>query len=309
MNGMMNKMNKRVLFIYNPHAGKGNIKSKLSDILEIFSNADYEITVQPTKYKRHAKELVSEKGTEYDLIVCSGGDGTLNEVTDGLMLLENRPHVGYIPTGTTNDFASGLNISKNMIKAAHTTVEGEDFPYDIGSLNDDFFTYSAAFGAFTDVSYGTPQATKNVLGRLAYILEGVKRIPSIKSYHLVVEHDGETIEDDFIFGMITNSTSIGGFKGLSGKKVILDDGLFEVALIKMPQNPLDLQLIISSLVLRDPNAKYIYSFHSNEIKITSKEDLPWALDGEFGGEFKEMTIRNHKQAVTFRRDKKVPTIK
>lgn len=303
---MMYKMNKRLLFIYNPHAGKGTIKNKIADIVQIFADADYDITIQPTKYKRHASDLVFEKGEEYDLIVCSGGDGTLNEITDGLMLIDKRPSVGYIPAGTTNDFASGLNISKNMIKAAHTAIEGEDFPYDIGSLNDDFFTYSAAFGVFTDVSYGTPQATKNVLGRLAYILEGVKRLPGIKSYHLIVEHDGEVIEDDFIFGMITNSTSIGGFKGLSGKKVILDDGLFEVALIKMPQNPIDLQIIISSLVLREPNNKYIYSFHTDELHITSKEDLPWALDGEFGGEFKDMVIKNHKQAVTFRRDRKLP---
>lgn len=305
----MYSMRKKLLFIYNPYAGKGNIKNKISDIIQIFSDAEYEITIQPTMYKRHAKEIVSQVGENYDLIVCSGGDGTLNEITDGLMLCEKRPEVGYIPAGTTNDFASGLNISKNMVKAAHTTVEGEGFPYDIGSLNNDFFTYSAAFGAFTDVAYDTPQVTKNILGRLAYILEGVKRIPGIKSYHLVVEHDGEVIEDDFIFGMITNSTSIGGFKGLSGKKVILDDGLFEVALIRMPQNPIDLQLIISSLVLRDPNSKYIYSFHTDLLHIKSQEELPWALDGEFGGQFKDMVIKNHKQAIVFKRDRKVPLLK
>lgn len=299
-------MKKKLLFVYNPHAGKGNIKNKLSDILEVFANADYEVTIHPTRCKNDGREIVKESAKEYDLIVCSGGDGTLNEVTDGLMLCEVKPHVGYIPAGTTNDFASGLSIPKNMVKAAHTVVEGEDYPYDIGSLNEDFFTYSAAFGAFTDVSYDTPQASKNILGRLAYLLEGAKRIPSIKSYHLIVEYEDHVIEDDFIFGMITNSTSIGGFKGLSGKEVVLDDGLFEVALIKMPQNAIDLQLIISSLVLREPNSKYIYSFHAKELHIISEENLPWALDGEYGGEYTDMIIKNHKQAITFIRDKQLP---
>lgn len=296
-------MKKRLLFIYNPHAGKAYIKNKLSDIIEILVTAEYEITIYSTRGRRDANNIVKEQGHNYDLIVCSGGDGTLNEITDGVMNSQKRPIVGYIPAGTTNDFAKSLGISRNLINAAKTIVNGREFPYDIGSLNKEYFTYCAAFGAFSDVSYETPQNTKNVLGRLAYILEGAKRVTSLKSYHLIVRYDDKEIVDDFIYGMVTNSISIGGFKGLSGKHVLLDDGLFEVALIKMPQNAIELQAIITSLLKREENAKYIYSFHTNDICILSDEVLPWSIDGEYGGEYQETIIKNHKQAISFLRDK------
>lgn len=298
-----------MLFIYNPHAGKSAIRNKLSDIVEIFVSAGYEVTIYSTKEKKDATNIVTKRGNDFDYVVCSGGDGTLNEVTDGLMLLKDRPPCGYIPAGTTNDFATSLRISKNMTKAAQIAVTGELFPYDIGSLNEEYFTYIAGFGAFTEISYETPQATKNVLGKVAYFLEGVMRLPNLKSYKMVVEYDGVTIEDEFIYGMITNSNSIGGFKGLNGRNVRLNDGLFEVALIKMPKNVIELQTIINALLTRELNNQYMYSFLTSHIHFHCEEHVQWTLDGEYGGSIKDALIVNHKQAISYvraQREKLIP---
>ena len=305
-------MKKKMLFIYNPHAGKGVIKNKLSDVIEIFSQADYEVMVYPTRKSKDAKNITIEKGKDFDYIVCSGGDGTLNELTSGIMELkkgflqegisvERLPICGYLPTGTVNDFASSLKIPKDIVKAAEIVVNGENFPYDIGSLNNDYFNYVAAFGAFTEVAYETPQTTKNMLGRLAYVLDGAKRLPNITSYHMVIECDGNIFEDDFIFGMITNSNSIGGFKGLNGTNVSLDDGLFETAFIKMPKTPLELQSIMNALLMKELETPYIYSFLTDKIKITSTEKVAWTVDGEYGGSYHQVELTNHKQAIVYRR--------
>lgn len=296
-------MKKKMLFIYNPHAGKEAMKSKLSDVIQCFVSADYEVTVYPTRKKRDASEIVRERGKDFDYIVCSGGDGTLNEVTDGLMDLDTRPPCGYIPAGTVNDFASSLKIPKQILKAAEIAVDGEWFSYDIGSLNQDYFNYIAAFGAFTQVAYETPQSTKNLLGKLAYILDGVKRLPSLTFYHMKVENDEETFEDDFIFGMITNSNSVGGFKGLNGKNVKLDDGLFEVSLIKNPKNPVELQSIINSLLTRVHDSKYMYTFRTKHIVLTCDEEVAWTIDGEYGGAYKKSEILVHEKAIVYRKGK------
>lgn len=291
-------MKKKLLFIYNPCAGKGIIRNKLSYIIETFINAEYEVTIYATRKKNDATQIVREQANEYDLIACSGGDGTLNEVTIGLIQAKKRPPCGYIPAGTTNDMATSLHIPKNMIKAAEVVVNGVPFPYDLGSINEDYFIYIAAFGAFTDVSYATSQSVKNVLGRLAYFLEGVKRIPSLKSYHYKVSFDDQVIEDDFIFGMVSNSNSVGGFRGL-GRDVSLNDGLFEVTLVRTPHNPMDLQMIINALLTQDKKSKFVYSFHTSEIHLLSDEMVPWTVDGEFGGNFKEATVVNHPHAISY----------
>lgn len=293
-----------MLLIYNPHAGKAMIRNKLSEIIELFTGAGYEVTVYPTRKKRDAANIVKNIGSNFDYVVCSGGDGTLNEVTDGLMTLEVRPPCGYIPAGTVNDFASSLKIPKNILKAAKVAIEGELYPYDIGSLNGDCFTYFAGFGAFTDVSYETSQAMKNILGKMAYFLEGMIRLPNMKSYYMKVEYNDTIIEDEFIFGMVTNSHSVGGFKGLSGQKVKLNDGLFEVAFIKMPKNPAELQNIINALVMRELNSKYMYSFRTSELRVACKDMVPWTIDGEYGGVYKEATIIIQKQAISYVRTKK-----
>lgn len=293
---------KKLLFIYNPFAGKGEIRGKLSYIIEEFSNADYEITVHATRGRNDATEVVTNYGCNYDVVACSGGDGTLNEVAIGLMHCEKRPVCGYIPTGTTNDCATSLGLSKNMVQAAKTIVEGTEFPYDIGKINSDYFIYVSAFGAFTDVSYATSQSVKNVLGRIAYLLEGVKRIPSLKAYHYKVFYDDQEIDDYFLYGMVSNSNSIGGFKGLNGKDVSLNDGLFEVTLIKQPKNAIELQSIINTLLLGDKTSPHIITFHAEHVKFVSDELVPWTVDGEFGGNLREAEIVNLKHAIRFKVD-------
>lgn len=294
-------MKKKLLFIYNPHSGKGKIKNKLSDLVESFVLAEYEVTIYSTRAKGDATNLVIEccKDTNYDVVACSGGDGTLNEVIGGIMALEKRPRVGYIPSGTTNDFATSLKIYKDMNRAAETIVHGKRFLCDIGAINDRFFTYVVGFGAFTEVSYETTQAAKNTLGRLAYILEGARRLTSLKSYHIRIEYDGHVVEDDFIYGMISNSESVGGFKLMGNRDVSLDDGLFELFMIRMPKNLLELQMIINSLLVEKENDKFIFTASAREVTIHSNESIGLSVDGEYGGSYEHIHITNHQHAVEF----------
>ena len=256
---------KKLLFVYNPRAGKEMLKPRLSDVLDIFVKAGYEVTVHPTQAYRDAYYQIKEYEVgKYDLIACSGGDGTIDEVATGMMkrreMGKDVVPVGYIPAGTTNDFAKSLHIPRKPLAAADNAVKGVPFPCDIGKFNDSVFVYIAAFGIFTDVSYETDQAVKNVLGHMAYILEGAKRIFNIPSYKIKVEHDGEVIEDEFIFGMVTNSRSVGGFSNMVGKNIVFDDGLFEVTLIKTPKNPIALQEIIAALLIEQVDTKHMYIF-------------------------------------------------
>ena len=288
---------KKMLFIYNPNSGMGLLKPKLSDVLDIFVKGGYEVTVYPTQKYHDAVRKMGEYEEQYDLVACSGGDGTLDEVVTGMMKREKKVPIGYIPAGTTNDFASSLHISKNMLEAADTVVNGVPFACDVGEFNEDYFVYIAAFGLFTDVSYETKQSMKNVLGHLAYILEGTKRIFNIPSYRIKVTHDGETIEDEFIYGMVTNSRSVGGFKGITGKNVVFDDGKFEVTLFKTPRNPMELNEILGALALRKINPKRMYSFKTNEVHFETEEEIPWTLDGEFGGVHEEVVVKDCQKAL------------
>ena len=288
---------KKMLFIYNPNSGMGLLKPKLSDVLDIFVKGGYEVTVYPTQKYHDAVRKMGEYEEQYDLVACSGGDGTLDEVVTGMMKREDKVPIGYIPAGTTNDFASSLHISKNMLEAADTVVNGVPFACDVGEFNEDYFVYIAAFGLFTDVSYETKQSMKNVLGHLAYILEGTKRIFNIPSYRIKVTHDGETIEDEFIYGMVTNSRAVGGFKGITGKNVVFDDGKFEVTLFKTPRNPMELNEILGALALRKINPKRMYSFKTNEVHFETEEEIPWTLDGEFGGVHEEVVVKDCQKAL------------
>lgn len=288
---------KKMLFIYNPNSGMGLLKPKLSDVLDIFVKGGYEVTVYPTQKYHDAVRKMGEYEEQYDLVACSGGDGTLDEVVTGMMKREDKVPIGYIPAGTTNDFASSLHISKNMLEAADTVANGVPFACDVGEFNEDYFVYIAAFGLFTDVSYETKQSMKNVLGHLAYILEGTKRIFNIPSYRIKVTHDGETIEDEFIYGMVTNSRSVGGFKGITGKNVVFDDGKFEVTLFKTPRNPMELNEILGALALRKINPKRMYSFKTNEVHFETEEEIPWTLDGEFGGVHEEVVVKDCQKAL------------
>ncbi|MEG1847938.1 MAG: YegS/Rv2252/BmrU family lipid kinase [Lachnospiraceae bacterium] len=288
---------KKMLFIYNPHAGKANIRSNLLDIIDIFVKADYEVTAYPTQQAGDAIRAVKERKQGYDLLVCSGGDGTLDEVVTGMMQCKNRIPIGYVPAGSTNDFATSLHIPRNMITAANIVVQGQRFPCDVGAFNQDNFVYIAAFGLFTDVSYGTKQQMKNVLGYLAYVLEGMKRLQAIQSYPMTITYDDGILKDEFMFGMITNSESVGGFKMITGEWVELDDGLFEVTLIKKPKNPIELNAIISSLLIKTIDTQYMYCFKTSHLEIESNEEIPWTRDGEFGGTHNKVTISNMKRAI------------
>lgn len=293
---------KKLLFVYNPRAGKEMLKPRLSDVLDIFVKAGYEVTVHPTQAYRDAYYRIKEYEVgKYDLIACSGGDGTIDEVATGMMkrreMGKDVVPVGYIPAGTTNDFAKSLHIPRKPLAAADNAVKGVPFPCDIGKFNDSVFVYIAAFGIFTDVSYETDQAVKNVLGHMAYILEGAKRIFNIPSYKIKVEHDGEVIEDEFIFGMVTNSRSVGGFSNMVGKNIVFDDGLFEVTLIKTPKNPIALQEIIAALLIEQVDTKHMYTFKTKKITFDSVEEIPWTLDGEFGGEQDYVEIENAQKAM------------
>ena len=289
-----------MLFIYNPKAGKAQIKNHLVDILDIFVKAGYEVTVYPTQSHGDAIKKTMKKKDKYDIVVCSGGDGTLDEVFTGMMKCEKKVPIGYIPAGSTNDFAMSLNVPKNMVQAAQTVVDGETYAVDVGEFNDDVFAYIAAFGLFTEVSYSTDQQIKNMLGHVAYLLEGVKRLSTIKSYKLKVTLNDEVIEDDFIFGMITNSFSVGGFQGITGNEVKMDDGMFEVTLIKRPMNPLELNRVMAALVDREVDSECMYCYKAKEIRIESEEEVAWTLDGEFGGNHQEVTIKNLHKALEIR---------
>lgn len=290
---------KKMLFIYNPNAGKGLLKAQLSDVLDIMVKAGYELTVYPTQSYKDAYRKIVNMEKDFDMVVCSGGDGTLDEVVTGMMKRdkENRIPIGYIPTGTTNDFASSLHISRDILEAADTTVHGKPFACDVGKFNKDIFVYVAAFGLFTDVSYQTNQKLKNALGHVAYVLEGVKRLSNIPSYHIKVTVDGKEIEDEFMIGMITNSRSVAGFRSIMGKDVKFDDGEFEVTLIKKPKSLIGLQEIITALLVENFDTKHMYTLKAKEIILESKDEIPWTLDGEFGGQHEEVHIINKKQAL------------
>ena len=290
---------KKIYFIYNPHSGKEQIGPKLNEIIQILAGRDNELTVVPTTGRLDAMERIASLPETYELVVCSGGDGTLAEVVTGMMKRpqEKRLPIGYIPAGTTNDFARSLEIPRNMTEAANIIMTGEPFACDIGSFNEDSFVYIASFGIFTEVSYSTKQEIKNVLGHMAYVLEGMKSLYNIKSYKMKVSSEEMEFEGDFLFGMITNSRSVAGFKGLVRGDVRFDDGVYEVTFIRCPKNPMEIQEILRALVLEELDSNYMYSFRTKRLTVESQEPVPWTLDGEFGGEHQQVLIENNQQAI------------
>lgn len=292
---------KKLLFIYNPHAGKQRITRQLHDVIYLFAQAGYEVTVHPTLYRSDATQIAAKAAGVYDHVVCCGGDGTLNEVITGLWQNpEQMPSIGYLPAGSTNDFSKTLKLPSDLLKAAGIAVGGSPSPCDLGDFNGRPFVYVAAFGVFTDVSYNTPQMKKNLLGHLAYVLEGVKSISQLRPYHMIVEHDGEVLEDDFIYGMVSDSVSVGGFRGIKRESVRLDDGKFEVMLVKNPKTPEEFTSILNALMKKSPDGNVI-GFQSGEISFRCTEPVAWTLDGEYGGDAAEAVVKNHQQAMQIMR--------
>ena len=293
-------MSKRLLFIYNPYSGKTVISEYVADIIDACTKVGYDVIASPTQEKGYAIKKVVEYAEVVDHIICSGGDGTLNETINGLMRVEDRPTLGYIPTGSTNDFANSLSIPKSIEDAMDVAINGELFPVDIGLFNNRNFVYIAAFGAFTEVSYSTSQDLKNVLGHPAYLIEGIKSIPKLRNYHVTLEVDGEIIEDDFLYGMITNATSAGGFKGITGKDVSLNDGIFELLFVKAISGPQDLNEVLSVLGGFKEDSERVVKRKAEHVKIFSKEKIPWTVDGEYAGKHKEVDISVIPNAVEIR---------
>lgn len=281
---------KKLLFVYNPHSGKGQISLHLADIIDIFTKGGYDVTAHPTQKRDDAYLTVKERASEFDLVVCSGGDGTTNEMIKGIMDGGHHVPVGTIPAGTMNDFASSLGIPKYMPDAARTIMKGTPQYVDVGAFNDRFFTYVAAFGAFTKVSYATDQQLKNQLGVLAYFIEAVKNIDIDQKYTITVECAGKRITDDFMFGMVANSLSVGGIKGLAGNDISMNDGVFEGILIKKPETLSDLQPIINALIKKEFDSPYFYYFKASDFTFRSDGSVPWTLDGEYGGKSKEISV-------------------
>lgn len=287
---------KRMLFIYNPRAGKGEIRARLSYILEEFSRADYEVVVHPTIGAKDAIRVVQEYGDSYDMIVCSGGDGTLDEVVTGMQTGRFTRPLGYIPAGSTNDYASSLGIPKQMRNAARSIINGSVYQCDLGRLNDSYFIYVGAFGMFVDVSYDTPQDLKNTFGHMAYLFKGMQSLSSLKAYHMKYRSDTQSGEGDFLFGMITNSHSVGGFKGITGPDVTLDDGKFEVALVALPALAVEYPAMVTSLMNQTSN-KNIIQFKTGMLEMWFDEDVDWTRDGEFGGRHRHVVIENIPRAI------------
>ena len=288
---------KKLLFIFNPKSGKAQIKTHLLNIIDTFVKAGYQVEAYPTQGAKDAIEYTAARAKDFDLVVCSGGDGTLDEVVAGLLKSGVQVPLGYVPAGSTNDFAGSLKLPKTMTKAAQVAVGGADFACDIGTFNDKTFVYIAAFGLFTDVSYGTQQELKNLLGHMAYILEGAKSLSTIKSYPMKFSYDDQVIEGDFIYGMLTNSMSVGGFTGLMGPGVELNDGLFEVTLVRNPKNVVEFNELLTALLNKDFSGNMLCHFKTDKLRVESGVEVDWTLDGEYGGGHWQLQIDNKKEAV------------
>jgi YegS/Rv2252/BmrU family lipid kinase len=297
-------MNK-LLLIINPAAGMSKKKFRVFQIADWFRRKGYEVTVLTTTKKGDAVEFVVRYAPENDLVVCCGGDGTLNEVITGSMRLACRKPIGYLPAGTTNDMARSLRLPSNIKKAAKIVAGENPVAQDIGSFNEtQYFTYIASFGAFTEVSYATPQWLKNRLGHFAYVLDSVRRLGEIRPYRIKVLHDGAEEEGEFIFGSVSNSSSIGGVLHLDGSQVSLNDGRFEVLLIRNAPNLLEFQKILHDLKHRNFQNEFIEFFHTDRILLRFEQEADWTLDGEYAGGPREVEIKNLHDAVSLIRKEK-----
>ena len=272
---------KRLLFIMNPFSGQKRANKFLPDIISLFNRAGYEVLVHMTGGQGDAAVASERRCRDVDLVVCCGGDGTFNETISGLLRSGVDIPVGYIPAGSTNDFASTLKLSSNIMQAAQDILDGEPVAYDAGRFGDRYFSYIASFGAFTKASYATPQTIKNALGHTAYVLGGITELSQIRKEHVRLEIDGRVVEDDFLFGAICNSTSVGGILTLDPKKVDLSDGLFEVLLVRPPRNLTEISESLLTLPYMDYDNCAMMTFTSaKQVKITADPNMTWTLDGE-----------------------------
>ena len=294
-------MSRSLLFVINPRAGRTEGHGKMLDVLDTFIRAGYDVSVRVTQGPQDALHYVAEHGSRFDRVVACGGDGTVNEVLNGLMACDPRPELGIMPTGTMNDYAYNLHIKKNLLESAAVAAGGERFPIDVGRFDDRYFTYVSAFGLFTDVTYETPQTQKNLLGAAAYVLEGAKRLGSIRTFDVQVEHDNGVVAGSYIAGLFTNTVSIAGLRtALTGSR--LDDGLLEMVLIKTPSTLNDIQSVINMLLdlqhLPEMPADFVTFLRTKKARVTFKEPVAWTVDGESGGVYQDVVIENVPTPIT-----------
>ncbi len=292
--------NKKLLLIVNPRSGKARMGAALLGVVEVFSKGGYEVTVYPTKSSGDATERIEAvKQGEFELIVACGGDGTLNEVISGLMNADLDIPIGYIPAGTLNEWSTGLGISKTIKTAAKDILKGQEITLDIGKFGNKYFTYTASFGAFTSASYSANQSVKNVLGQSAYFFEGIKSLSNIKPIHLKIECDGKEFEDDYLFGAVSNSLSLGGVVKFDEEIVKLNDGFFEVFLIKKPTNILQFESFVEGIIKKDFDRDGMEFFTAKSLKIKSDQIVDWTLDGEHAVADNVVFLQNVHKAVRF----------
>ena len=290
-------MRKQVLVIYNPSAGRNGAASILPKAVQQLCSDNCRVIAYPVLKGFGAEKIIREEAGNFDRVLCCGGDGTMNHTVNGLMQLGiEKPLLGYIPAGSTNDFAVSMGI-KDISSTCRSVAYGQPFFYDIGKFNDSYFNYVAAFGAFTEVSYSTPQKNKNQLGHAAYIIEGLRHLP-IGRYHTVtVTVEGNTFTDNYVYGSVSNSTSVGGMKIDLQSDVMMNDGLFEVLLIKAPKSAADVQNIIAAILTQNFEGPYLKYFKTDRISFSFEKETPWTLDGEFGGDIKEAEIQVVPKAI------------
>lgn len=290
-------MEKSMLFVMNPVSGQKKANRYLAEILQLFNEAGYKVTAFMTTGPGTASGAVERWSKEHDLVVCCGGDGTLNETITGLLRCGTQTPVGYIPAGTTNDFATSLKLSTNPLQAARDIVEGQPIAFDVGRFGNRFFSYVASFGAFTKASYQIPQDVKNALGHAAYVLGGISELSQIRKEHIWAELDGMELEDDFLFGAICNATSIGGILTLDPKQVDMGDGLFEVLLLRNPRNLEEIAECIQAVQSQKYNCEMLTFRSARHIRIRASADMPWSLDGEREDGHEEIEIENLHHAI------------
>ena len=288
---------KKMLFIMNPFAGVKRANRHLADILLTFTQAGYEVITHMTLGRGDATAVAREKGKDVDLVVCCGGDGTLNETITGLLSAGADTPIGYIPAGSTNDFAASLKLPTNILKAAQTIVEGEPVSYDVGRFGNRYFSYVASFGAFTRSSYATPQNIKNALGHTAYVLSGITELSQIRNEHVKMEIDGQVVEGDFLFGAICNSTSVGGILTLDPKQVDMGDGLFEILLVRAPENLGEIHECIQALQSQKYNCAMLTFRSAQKVRIFADPEMPWTLDGEKEDGHEMVEVENLHHAI------------
>ena len=288
---------KTMLFIMNPFAGQKRANRVLPDILLLFSQAGYDIHTVMTTGTGAATRAAQAQAGSVDLVVCCGGDGTLNETITGLLSAGADTPIGYIPAGSTNDFASSLKLPTNILKAAQTIVEGEPVSYDVGRFGDRYFSYVASFGAFTRSSYATPQNVKNALGHTAYVLSGITELSQIRNEHVKMEIDGQVVEGDFLFGAICNSTSVGGILNLDPKQVDMGDGLFEILLVRAPENLGEIHECIQALQSQKYNCAMLTFRSAQKVRIFADPEMPWTLDGEKEDGHETVEVENLHHAI------------